>query len=432
MTYSEFKDFVETKSAYRIISANQKEGKLKLENKRGVSFEMQVPMPYDNAILEMKKHGIRASFENWTIGEKVVKATKVSRAGGSKKRITKSREEVDHTPIALKKREETADQEAIPVVNHVSDKLQHEAVLPVEGKAAVPTTIDYDVKAPREMCGYFFPQYTQNILTRVKIGRNVLLTGQTGTGKSEFVLKLAKLLKQRVIRVNLSIGTTEGHLVGKFVAKDGSTQFVYGIVPVAMKLGWWLLLDEIDYAQPEHLAVLQPILEGDNLLIVQNENEEVKPHPNFRIFATANTKGRGDETQSYVGTNFLNMAFLDRWSIFELEYTKQEPKIVERILNKDEKLAAQLNQFFTLLRSAIDNGELNNMAFSTRRLEQVAEMLAFGEPLKDVLEYELFSRYDKHEIEIMREFAYEVWDRTHYLSGNWAIGEKHFTPPVTV
>lgn len=290
--------------------------------------------------------------------------------------------------------------------------------------------VDWETKVPKEYNGYYFPYCTNNIITRLKIGRNIFISGPVGCGKSEMVTKLADLYKQKVIRVNLSVGTTEGHLIGKFIANSGSTKFIYGIVPLCMKNGWWLLLDEIDYAQPEHLAILQPILEGDNLLISQNENEEIIPHPNFRVFATANTKGRGDETQSYVGTNFLNIAFLDRWSIFELTYTDFESKIIDKMM-PDKTLANQLNTFFGIVRKAISEGELANIQFSTRRLIHVLEMLSVGESFRDVMEYEIFSRYDSHEVEIIKEFAYDIWDRDYYFNKSWNIGQEHYIKPET-
>ena len=285
--------------------------------------------------------------------------------------------------------------------------------------------VEYNVEIPRHLHGYYFPKYTGNILTRVALGRNILITGPTGTGKSEFVVHLAELVHQKVIRVNLSVGTTEGHLVGKFIAKNGSTEFIDGILPLAMKNGWWLLLDEVDCAQPEHLAVMQSVLEGDSLLIVQNENEEVVPHENFRVFATANTKGRGDESQSYTGTNVLNMAWLDRWSIFEMNYTEFEKDIVRTILNKDAKLANQVMTYFEMLRKIVDSGQLLNTAFSTRRMQQVCEMLAMGEPLRDVLKFEVECRYSSSEAGIIAEVAADIWEKQTYMSKAWKIGMEH-------
>jgi hypothetical protein len=41
----------------------------------------------------------------------------------------------------------------------------------------------------------------------------------------------------------------------------------------------------------------------------------IRPHPAFRLFATANTVGLGDTTGLYHGTQQINQAQMDRWSI---------------------------------------------------------------------------------------------------------------------
>ena len=290
-------------------------------------------------------------------------------------------------------------------------------------------SLDYTVKVPKQHKGYYCPNFVKNVSTRLSIGRNIFLAGPGGCGKTEFVYALADLYGTKVVRVNFNTGTTEQHLIGRMIAKAGATEFIYGLVPLAMKNGWWIVFDEIDYAMPEHLSVLQPVLEGNPLMVTQNVGEEIVPHENFRMFATANTKGRGDESQGYVGTNFLNMAFLDRWSIFEMEYSKEEPSIAAAVLQQDDTLVLKLVQYFELLRKAAYGGELNNAIFSTRRMIQVCEALAAGESLKEALTYELWSRYDKHEVDVMKECAADVFDREHYLTGKWVVGMEHFVAP---
>jgi MoxR-like ATPase len=291
--------------------------------------------------------------------------------------------------------------------------------------------INYGTKIPSQTNGYYFPKFTQAILHRASIGRNVWLSGPSGTGKTQFVISLAQTLKQKLVRVNFSVGTTEQHLIGRWIVKDGQTEFIYGVLPLAMKYGWWILFDEMDYAMPEHLAVLQSVLEGEPLMITQNRNEEIVPHKNFRIFATGNTKGRGDESQSYVGTGHLNLAFLDRWAIFEMEYTSKEKDIVKKIVN-DDILSDQIMQYFELLRKHTTEGQLINAVFSTRRLVHLAEAMACGETINEALNYEVWTRYDSHEVEILKELAYDVWDREHYFKSGWTIGKAHLVKETPV
>jgi len=349
--------------------------------------------------------------------EMVIKISTSKR--GSKKIKIKNNKEINFIPSMLKKRN---DNNITTAVNY--GNIKKEPTKTQKFISAETNEIDYNVKVPKDYKDYYFPANVNNIINRIKLGRPVFISGNVGTGKTELIYKLGDFLGQKVLRVNFSVGTTEANLIGKFIVKNQETIFIEGVLPMAMRNGWWILFDEIDYAMPEHLAILQPVLEGDNLIVTINENEEIKPHTNFRMFATANTKGRGDETQSFTGTNFLNLAFLDRWSVFELSYTEQEPNIIHNIIN-DGVLTKQIYTYFELLRKAISNGEILNAVFSTRRMVQFCESLAIGESLKDALNYEIWTRYDTHETALMKELSYDVWDKSHYLSKHWKIGDEH-------
>ena len=364
------------------------------------------------------------SLESNAVGSrKIGKSLKASK--------TKSVEELKIVPKGLKNKRS----------NNTTEKYDEEIVtaevnefLVVSGQKTEIKKINFNVKIPKTYEGYHFPNNIENIINRLKLSRPIMLTGPAGCGKSELPQFLGKLMKTEVVRINFNVGTTEQHLIGKFVVKDNHTKFIYGLVPLAMKNGWFLVLDEIDYAQPEHLSALQAMLEGAPLVITQNENEKIYPHDNFRVFATGNTKGRGDESQSYVGTNFLNMAFLDRWSIFEMEYTSAENKICEEIIN-DATFSSLLVDYFKILRKTAKDGEFGNVSFSTRRLIQICEVIALGGggTFKEALEYELFSRYDDYEVNIMRETSYDIWDRTHYFAGKgWKLGDAHFIKTETI
>jgi cobaltochelatase CobS len=54
----------------------------------------------------------------------------------------------------------------------------------------------------------------------------------------------------------------------------------------------------------------------------------IEPHPDFRLFATANTVGLGNLTGMYHGTQVLNHAQIDRWNIVAtLNYLPREEEV---------------------------------------------------------------------------------------------------------
>src|SRR5690606_31286669 len=76
-----------------------------------------------------------------------------------------------------------------------------------------------------------------------------------------------------------------------------------------------LCFDEYDAGRPDVMFVIQRVLEISGKLTLLDQNKVIRPHPAFRLFATANTAGLGDTTGLYHGTQQINQGQMDRWSI---------------------------------------------------------------------------------------------------------------------
>src|SRR3546814_3774230 len=76
------------------------------------------------------------------------------------------------------------------------------------------------------------------------------------------------------------------------------------------------------------MFVIQRVLEADSKLTLLDQNKVIRPHPSFRLFATANTVGLGDTTGLYHGTQQINQAQMDRWNIVTtLNYLPHEQEV---------------------------------------------------------------------------------------------------------
>ena len=82
------------------------------------------------------------------------------------------------------------------------------------------------------------------------------------------------------------------------------------------------------------MFVIQRVLEASGRLTLLDQNRVIRPHPAFRLFATANTVGLGDTTGLYHGTQQINQGQMDRWSIVTtLNYLPHDEE-VEIVLAK--------------------------------------------------------------------------------------------------
>ena len=206
----------------------------------------------------------------------------------------------------------------------------------------------------------------------------VFITGLSGNGKTMMVEQMCAKLKRECYRVNVTVETDEDDLIGSNTLVDGNIVFREGPVLKAMRKGAVLLIDEIDLASNK-IMCLQSILEGKGYLN-KKTGEYVSPEDGFTIIATANTKGKGSDDGRFIGTNVLNEAFLERFSItMEQEYPSNA--IEKKILIKEfEKLEVQDSGDFTtnlvmwadVIRKSFYEGAIDEL-ISTRRLVHIAQ-----------------------------------------------------------
>ena len=119
--------------------------------------------------------------------------------------------------------------------------------------------------------------------------------GPTGCGKTSCIKQLAARLNYPVFEVTGHGRLEFADLVGHLTVKDGNMVFEYGPLALAMRCGALLLINEIDLASPEIAAGLNSVLDGSPLCIAENGGELIVPHSMFRLVATANTNGAGDD-----------------------------------------------------------------------------------------------------------------------------------------
>jgi cobaltochelatase CobS len=233
---------------------------------------------------------------------------------------------------------------------------------------------------------YLFPARFNDIIQDIAENRRVMLIGHTGAGKTSLIEQIAARSRHGVLRSNMNGQTTVGDFVGFWTVKGGETLWVDGVLPTAMRDGLWLIVDEIDFAEPSILAALTAVLEPHGRLVLKEKgNEIVAPHPSFRLFATANAVGAMSQFRHlYQGANLMNEAFLDRWRVYLLDYLTpaEEADVLMRTLapNMTRALATTLAAVAADCRAAFAREDLSS-AFSTRRLLDWAElMLRTGDP----------------------------------------------------
>lgn len=232
---------------------------------------------------------------------------------------------------------------------------------------------------PQHDAGFIFGKTEMENWEDIAIGiedkEPIYIAGPTGCGKTAGVMELGAALNQPVRRIQLNRDFKVGEFVGRGTLETDEqgntvTGWKDGVLTEAMRNGWWLLLDEMDQAHPDVLMKLQAILEGAPLVLTENFGEVVNPHEDFRIIATANTMGRGDETGLYAGAKVMNEATLDRFGVVlraDCPERGTEEIIVKGRSGIDHNTARKMVTVAHKVREALEKEECC-CTFSTRRL----------------------------------------------------------------
>jgi cobaltochelatase CobS len=261
----------------------------------------------------------------------------------------------------------------------------------------------------------FNRETTLAILAGFAYNRRVMVTGYHGTGKSTHIEQVAARLNWPCIRINLDSHISRIDLIGKdaIVLRDGMqvTEFREGILPFAYQHNVALVFDEYDAGRPDVMFVIQRILESSGKLTLLDQSKVIRPHPAFRLFSTANTIGLGDTTGLYHGTQQINQAQMDRWSIVTaLNYLPhaQEVSIVlakSKTYHNDKgrKAIANMVRVADLTRNAFMQGDLSTVMSPRTVLTWAQNAEIFGD-LGFAFRVTFLNKCDELERSVVAEF----------------------------
>ena len=211
------------------------------------------------------------------------------------------------------------------------------------------------------------------------------IAGDAGCGKTTHVLQIASRLGWSVEQATLSTNVDVQDLIGHQTIVNGTLTWIDGALTRAMRYGKILVLNEIDTMRSGDLTLLNDVLDGKDLTIIQNNCEVVKPHKNFRVVCTANSFGSGDASALYNGVRVLNQAFLDRFRFLKATYPSatvetqivknKYPRLDDNLISKIVELA---NTVRDVMATASNDAQMLalNAPFSTRTVCKIAGLMS--------------------------------------------------------
>jgi len=217
------------------------------------------------------------------------------------------------------------------------------------------------------------------LVRNVLRGENIMLIGDTGTGKTEIVKHLAKALEKDLFIQDMgTVQDAQSALLGVHTLnKDGISEFKHAPFVGHIQSGGIVLLDELSRAPLAANNILFPALDSRRYLPVDVAHEEadqrIAVHPDTVFIATANI---GSE---YSGTNALDRALLDRFFPVETQYPseKDEIKVLMIRTGVEQASAKAIVKVANQIRKQYKEQELST-TISVRHTLQTASLVVDG------------------------------------------------------
>ncbi|MCO5604407.1 hypothetical protein L7F22_058572 [Adiantum nelumboides] len=205
-----------------------------------------------------------------------------------------------------------------------------------------PKEITFELMAPTTSVNTF------RILRAMQLPKPVLIEGSPGVGKTSLITALANISGHSLVRINLSEQTDMMDLLGSDLPVEGAEgadfRWSDGVFLQALKVGSWVMLDELNLASQSVLEGLNACLDHRGEVFIPELGRSYKCHPSFCIFACQNPSLQGG------GRKSLPRSFLNRFTkVYVNTLSEEDFLFISRSLHPSLPLEflQQLIQFNT-------------------------------------------------------------------------------------
>ena len=219
----------------------------------------------------------------------------------------------------------------------------------------------------------------------------LILKGPTGSGKSRFIEYMAERMNRELISIVCHEETSTVDLLGRYIVKGASTEWIDGPLTKAVRRGAIIYLDEIAEARPDVLVAIHSLTDHRRKLFLDRHDEVLDVPKEFMIVASFNPGyQRGfKELKASTRQRFVMMSFQYPAKNVEMEIIEKETGINQSNSNKLVAIASKIRNLTELglsetisTRLLVDAGKLIQSGLPPR----LACKVAISEPLTDDLD----------------------------------------------
>ncbi|MGN8876418.1 AAA family ATPase [Pseudoflavonifractor sp. HCP28S3_F10] len=226
------------------------------------------------------------------------------------------------------------------------------------------------VPSPRFL--YYGREIWEAAAAALLCGENLLLVGPKATGKNVLAENLSAVFGRPAWDISFYINVDAASLIGTDTFRDGQVVFRRGPISQCALEGGFGILDEINMAKNESLAVLHATLDFRRAIDVPGY-DRIPLHDAARFIATMN--------YGYAGTRELNEALASRFVVINMPVITRDN--LKKLLKREfprlrEEWAEQLAQLFADLETKCDSAEISTKSLDLRGLLSAVRLMEKG------------------------------------------------------
>lgn len=261
---------------------------------------------------------------------------------------------------------------------------------------SVESSLRHRIPVPRYL--YYGKEIWEEAITAILCGENLLLVGPKATGKNVLAENLAAVFYRPSWDVSFYINTDAATLLGTDTFTDGAVTLRKGPIYQCAEKGGFGILDEINMAKNESLAVLHASLDFRRCIDMPGY-ERITMHDATRFIATMN--------YGYAGTRELNEALASRFVVIDMPAITSDGlmKLLRREFPKlRPAYAEQFAGLFQDIQKKCDGGELSTKPLDLRGLVASVRLMQTGLEGNRALDLGLVNKsFDDFEKQLVRD-----------------------------
>ena len=265
-------------------------------------------------------------------------------------------------------------------------------------RSQYPVAAQEEYRVPSPNYHYYGADVWKQALTALLAGENILLVGPKATGKNVLAENLSAVFRRPEWNISFYLNTDAASLIGSDTFKDGQVSFRPGPIYQCAAQGGFGILDEINMAKNESLAVLHATLDFRRIIDVPGY-DRIQLSPCTRFIATMN--------YGYAGTRELNEALASRFMVINMPIIAEE-NLVKLLKSQfpgiKEELSWQLAGLFEDIRKKCDSSEISTKALDLRGLMSAVSLVQNGLNLGQALELGIINKsFDDFERQLVAD-----------------------------